>query len=461
MHKIQLPITYRPNITTFYRKERKSWVMEYNIPTEGNEIRTRLTLPKSIQTQKQVNDAVNNKRSDLTKGILSEKEFIRFIESKNVQIQSFDKAIQTFLSLPDCEKTEGTKKKEARILRINLKFFEESFNITEVHRVKEDHVFQFKEHLLLEAQRRTDLEAETNAAIALSKTDKEKWDLHLRLKKTGMAPSTARSYFKLVKTFFTKLHRNKKLALNPAENIDSIQIAINRKVRTKSFDFHDVAKILNASYVHPEGFPIKEFFELKLETGARLQELLCLEWNDFDSSARVWHLRSKPTCPTPNGIGFKPKWGKERTIPLSNRAIELLQSIPRRKSVGYTHNDSTPYPGDFVFTSKDYRRFHSSNNQGWYKPNSIKTSWSSLLKHAGLEYRGMDKHQMHDLRRFRNEIDRHIVGLSDEQRSRKLGHSTKVNKEHYSANFDQTVINMNNEIKSLQAKILLLQSEQK
>ncbi len=73
----------------------------------------------------------------------------------------------------------------------------------------------------------------------------------------------------------------------------------------------------------------------------------------------------------------------------------------------------------------------------------------------------MEKHHMHDLRRFRNEVDRHINRLSDEQRSERLGHSTKVNKEHYSADFDQTVVNMGNEIKSLQTKILMLQSELK
>jgi phage host-nuclease inhibitor protein Gam len=71
----------------------------------------------------------------------------------------------------------------------------------------------------------------------------------------------------------------------------------------------------------------------------------------------------------------------------------------------------------------------------------------------------MEKHHLHDLRRFRNEVDRHIHRLTDEQRSEKLGHSTKVNQEHYSADFDQTVVNMGNEIKSLQTKILLLQSE--
>jgi hypothetical protein len=49
--------------------------------------------------------------------------------------------------------------------------------------------------------------------------------------------------------------------------------------------------------------------------------------------------------------------------------------------------------------------------------------------------------------------------MSDFERSSKLGHSVKVNQEHYSAEFDDTIVNMSNEIKSLKRKILMLNSE--
>ena len=114
-----------------------------------------------------------------------------------------------------------------------------------------------------------------------------------------------------------------------------------------------------------------------------------------------------------------------------------------------------------MFTTKDYRKPNSPNNGGWCRPNSIKTAWSALLKSAGLPYRGMDKCHLHDLRRLRNELDRHVHGLSDKERSNKLGHSERVNKDHYSVEFDQTIVSLTTEIKSLKAKILLLEAELK
>ena len=82
-----------------------------------------------------------------------------------------------------------------------------------------------------------------------------------------------------------------------------------------------------------------------------------------------------------------------------------------------------------------------------------------MLKSAGLAYRGMDKCHLHDLRRLRNELDRHIHGLSDKERSEKLGHSERVNKDHYNVEFDQTIVNLTTEIKSLKAKITMLEVE--
>ena len=458
MHKIEVPSTYQPNLSFFYRKDRERWVFEYDLPSKSEKIRTRLTLPKSIQRERQIKAAAKEKERELTQGLLTDKEFEKFNFSKRIAPLTFDQGIEAFINLADSEKRPGTKKLEKRMLGLIFKFFKEK-GFDYIHEVKEDDVFKYKQHLLSLAGQRIEAEGMTYAKMAMTNSEDEKWRLSLELKRTGLAPATARSYFKLTKTFFNRMYVNKKLALNPAEGVEVMILKQDRRVRSKSFEISDLGKILNAPYVHPEGFPIKEFFEFKLETGARLNEILCLEWPDLDLTNGVWELKVKPQCPTTDGIGFKPKWGKERKIPLSQRAVKILRSIPIRESVGYVRNDPTPYPGQFVFTTRDYRKRWSPNNRGWCKPNSIKKAWATLLKKAGLEYRGMDKHHLHDLRRLRNAIDQHIHGLSDQERSLKLGHSQKVNKEHYSSDFDQTIVNMSNEIRSLKAKILMLNGQ--
>ena len=78
-----------------------------------------------------------------------------------------------------------------------------------------------------------------------------------------------------------------------------------------------------------------------------------------------------------------------------------------------------------------------------------------------LPFRGSDKLNFHDTRRFKNSVDQFINQKSRRDRSLELGHSEKVNEEHYSSNFDQGVIRMSEEIKSLQAQILILKSQLK
>lgn len=404
---------------------------------------------------------------------------MRITKSQKIKKLTFDDAIKEFHELTDIVKRETTKKGEIASLQQIFKFFKSfpesnevkkyspkaciknHYSLTYLHDVTEDHVFELKQYLLKLAKMRTDAEPVINAQIAKSVNEQERWELHLKLKKTGMSPATARSYFRDFRTLFNRLEANKKISYNPVKNVDAISIPKSRKARSKSYSLEDISKILNAEYEHSEGFPMKEFFELLLE-GPRYMAVLCAEWSDFDFERKIWKIRSKPLCPTPNGLGFYPKT-EDREIPLSNRAIEILKSIPRRKSVGYIKGDpsDTPYPADFVFTVKDLRKRKSPNYGGWCRPNSVKTAWKTLLKRAGIPFRGLDKLHFHDTRRFRNEYDKHINNLSIEDRSKKLGHSPKINQEHYSAKFDETVTNQANEIKSLQRQVLLLKERVK
>ena len=53
--------------------------------------------------------------------------------------------------------------------------------------------------------------------------------------------------------------------------------------------------------------PIVEIFKFISMTGARLGEVLHMEWEDFDEKTGIWTVRSKPRSPTFYWQGWKPK----------------------------------------------------------------------------------------------------------------------------------------------------------
>ena len=59
-------------------------------------------------------------------------------------------------------------------------------------------------------------------------------------------------------------------------------------------------------------------------------------------------------------------------------------------------------------------------------------------------------------------MDKHLNRMSDEEKSKKLGHSIKVNKDHYSPiSFDQKVSSLSDENNSLKRENLLLKERLK
>jgi integrase len=67
---------------------------------------------------------------------------------------------------------------------------------------------------------------------------------------------------------------------------------------------------------------VQRAFTLLAETGMRFGELAWLTWDDIDLKANVLHIRAKE--------GWKPKTGDQRSVPLSEIARAVLQSLPRR-----------------------------------------------------------------------------------------------------------------------------------
>jgi integrase len=85
-----------------------------------------------------------------------------------------------------------------------------------------------------------------------------------------------------------------------------------------------------------------EVIEFDAETGLRESELLCLTFNSVDRARRCIRIEKQPKIRFVNGKPWKPKYCKWREVPLSARALDI---VDRRIATGPTG------PHDLVFTN--------------------------------------------------------------------------------------------------------------
>ena len=255
--------------------------------------------------------------------------------------------------------------------------------------------------------------------------------------------------------------------LNPCDGVEKLKISTYDATRSKTFDPTDLVKIANCDYEHQEGFPLKLFAMFLAETGARKGEALHMEWDDFSISSRIWTIKEKPGCPTKTKIGWRPKWGKERRIYLSDTALKILESIPKEKSVGHVIigkrtdprgrvlNKKQAIPANFIFTVRDeetgLRR----------RVDDIKRAWHSLLRTAGVGECGFDAFVLHDFRRYKNVISEYVHNMNLQDRSQQLGNSERINARHYSGEVGDGLVQFQGQIQSLTSKNLELEAKLK
>lgn len=104
---------------------------------------------------------------------------------------------------------------------------------------------------------------------------------------------------------------------NPTRDISKPKGSGMREVRIEPKNWERIADILRKCR-NPQYIVIAEF---AIETGMRQDELFRMCWKDVDLLGRKVIVEGKDTSTT----GQR----KKRTVPLSMRAIELLQSLPR------------------------------------------------------------------------------------------------------------------------------------
>ncbi|MBT4641220.1 MAG: tyrosine-type recombinase/integrase [Deltaproteobacteria bacterium] len=413
-------IGYIPKVTIYERKDSKCrfW-MNYNLPNGKRNRRPCGNKKKEAGLKARI------KQTQLGNGSFDEddrKKLGNFLQSE--RRYNFKEAKELYLELTADNKTPRTLKRDEYLLDVAFGFFERKGakflnDVTPVH-----------------CQR-----------LLSSKKAK------------GLKRSSIENYWKAVSKVYTKLRKMKLIKLdNPMEDVNLPKGG--KKTRERTPKIEEVRLILSyldsmsvkSTYVSP----FDAIIRFTLYTGARIGEVLHAEWGDFDLERSVWNIQSKPNCPGVEGLGWSPKWEKERNVKLIPEALEVLDNMPRVTTIGYIKGDegkSVAVPADFVFPKKDVKISENckmKSKRGHYKCircreyedkelceyrvivysrcDSIKTAWKTLCRDTGIT----DLH-VHDLRRFFNRVYlQQTCGYQPHESGVYIGNSEEVNRSHYS-----------------------------
>ena len=212
----------------------------------------------------------------------------------------------------------------------------------------------------------------------------------------------------------------------------------SEKVRDFLVRPEDVLTVLQVERIEdPKKVPISDLFLFLASTGCRLGEAIHAEWGDFDLDEGIWRIRSKPQCPTIDGLGWSPKWRKKRTIELLPEAIRCLKRITRREeSYGSVRvrGETQWYKADFVFTIEGIITLEGEKKNAFIRVSDLRRSWDNLLFKAGVE-----GFQRKDLRTYFNWLLVSKYGLSHKEAGSYIGNSELVNSTHYTPVSMETV----------------------
>ncbi len=182
--------------------------------------------------------------------------------------------------------------------------------------------------------------------------------------------------------------------------------------------------------------PVNEIVKFLIFTGARLGEALHAEFSDFDLERGIWYIRYKPKCPTFHGMGWSPKWDKERDVFLMPEALELVRSLPRfnkvfgkipvRDEKGKII-DHQFKPASFLFPKREIWKEKGKRSTCFTRVDDIDRSWYGLREKAGVY-----NLQLKDLRTYFNWILVNHYHLSHKEAGSYIGNSEVINHRHYS-----------------------------
>lgn len=218
-----------------------------------------------------------------------------------------------------------------------------------------------------------------------------------------------------------------KILCDPLVGLTYLPASASEQSRNVIIEPEDIEKLLSVDYGALDiRYDLKSLIGFALQTGMRTGELLHLEWDDVDLENGLARVRTKPGCPTKHGLGWAPKWRKERIVPLTEEARYILGRMdPSRATSGRAGKGGELHPARFIFPKREGKK-----KPVWTRLDHLTKGWGKVLEAAGLEATG---YLFRDLRTTTNTLLTEHLGFTHKEASEILGNSPEVNARHYTA----------------------------
>lgn len=143
---------------------------------------------------------------------------------------------------------------------------------------------------------------------------KDLWDLKEHLELEDLATKTINIYIQLLQQVWNTAKRRWSITLPAQSPFELITLDKVNNARDEILTTEEYQKLLEAA-VHSKLVQLRDLIEFGYETAARISEILKLSRNDVDLNNKLAMLRNT-------------KNGEDRTIPLTDKAIEILKRNP-------------------------------------------------------------------------------------------------------------------------------------
>lgn len=418
--KLEIPADYAPSIWVYRRGVK--WYWKYKLP--NGKFHTCVVS----KDEKLAKRNAKLKERQLAKGLFNDKEITKIQNvksfkslSKSISDAPFKSAIDGYIEAKQLEPKLSKRyvEDEEIMLKSSISFFVNlnTLDNKSIAAIRSNHIWDYRTYLLGE------------------------------IKDKNLKSISASNRLNCIKRFFKWLKKRKFILVDPSFEVDRIEFTTKEASRDVILPLDAVRRINQVNFKHLYDFPIKELVNFLILTGARLGEALHCEVDDFDLKNSIWKLKYKPNCPTRYGLGWKPKRGNERLVPLSQNVVKIIEPLIERakteKVVGYIKGENKPVEAKFLFTMLD-RKLSTSKKQFkkgkpivkiYRRVDKVNKSWKNLFIKAGVcapdsDGRLVVNYTRHDARRGFNHIAE-VMGISLKERSAILGHEERVNKSNY------------------------------
>ncbi|WP_045214502.1 site-specific integrase, partial [Desulfonatronovibrio magnus] len=167
-------------------------------------------------------------------------------------------------------------------------------------------------------------------------------EFHNQKKATGLAPASVNRLLILIKFIFNLAIKWQTPGLkdNPTQNIKKFE---ENNMRDRYLTLAELSALDNALKVSKSKV-LEPIVLLLVLTGARKREVMDAKWEDFDLERKTWRISITKT-------------GKPRTVPLSDKALQVLGGIKKVEGSPYVFaNPKTKKPYNCVYYGWDMAR---------------------------------------------------------------------------------------------------------